>query len=80
MKIANKSVKLLNAYLDTRVNKSFVRVNVNAAEALETSRDVIFCHFLFERKSGPFVVRAVDFTYMWIEGLKLLSISKNFKI
>lgn len=50
-------VKILNAYLDERQNKTVVRVNVNSVEINTT---MIFCQFWFDETSPPFVVQASE--------------------
>jgi hypothetical protein len=68
MKMSNETVKLFNAYLDTRMNKTFVRVNVNSIH-LNITHDTIFCQFWFEEYTKPYVVKALNYTYLWGDGL-----------
>jgi hypothetical protein len=67
MKTPNGSVKLFNAYFDTRMNKTVVRVNVNTIE-LNITRDLIYCQLWFKGKSEPYVVQALNHTMLWISG------------
>jgi hypothetical protein len=50
-------VKILNAYLDLRQNKSVVRINVNSAEL--NNSDIFYCQFWFDDVT-PVVVKATD--------------------
>jgi hypothetical protein len=70
MKTSNGTVKLFNAYLDTRMDKTFVRVNVNSVD-LNITNDTIFCQFWFEGQSKARVVKAQNFTLLWILGFSL---------
>ena len=67
LEMPNGFIKLFNAYLDERANKTVVRVNVHSHK-LNISRDVIYCQFWFEDKRQPFVVRALNFTLLWADG------------
>jgi hypothetical protein len=58
-------VKLLNAYLDERQNKSVVRINVNSMKLNES--DVFYCQFWFNDSSKPTVVETSEVLLMWSE-------------
>lgn len=60
-------VKLLNAYLDMRRNKSIVRINANGIH-LNMSRDTIYCQFWFEKESRPVIVKSTEFFMMYYWG------------
>lgn len=60
-------MKLLNAYLDTRMNKTFIRVTAISAE-LELSNDTIFCQFWFKNYPAPYIVKASGAHMLWIRG------------
>jgi hypothetical protein len=66
LELPNGFVKLLNAYLDTRHNKSVVRINVNGIE-LKNESDTIFCQFWFDGSTHPYVVKpsAIDLMWEW---------------
>lgn len=53
-------VKLLNAYLDTRLNQSVVRVNVNGIR-LDVKNHTIYCQFWIEGADSPVITYATDF-------------------
>lgn len=59
-------VKLYNAYLDDRKNKTIVIVNV-MSHILNIEQDAIFCQFWFEADMfvEPLVVKADRFILMW---------------
>lgn len=57
-------LKLLNAYLDTRKNRSVVRVNANGI-LLDIFSDSIYCQFWFDDESQPEVAKATEFVIMW---------------
>lgn len=63
LEISKGFVKILNAYLDTRQNKSVVRINVNSVNLTES--DVFFCQFWFNDSSNPIVVEATETLLMW---------------
>lgn len=68
------TVKLLNAYLDTRQNRTVVRVNANS---MKMNTTMIFCQFWFNEDSPPRVVQASETVRMWIEqGKRLNFVSK----
>lgn len=69
-------VKILNAYLDTRQNKTVVRINVNSV--ILSKFDVFYCQFWFDDdlnketgKSNPTVVKATEVLLMWGDSGKL---------
>lgn len=68
METSNGFVKLLNAYLDTRQNRTVVRVNVNSVTINES---MIFCQFWFDENPAPYVVQASEVFSMWCEFLAL---------
>lgn len=65
------SLKLLNAYLDTRHNERIVRVNANGVK-LDIKKDKIFCQFWFDESSDPIVIKSSEYLLLWYEswGLK----------
>lgn len=79
LKLSSGFVKLFNAYLDERMNKTVVRVNVNGVE-LNSSRDVIYCQFWFEDKRQASVVRALNYTYLWGDGGSFKFQFESFKL
>jgi hypothetical protein len=58
--------KLMNAYMDARLNQTIVRVSV-IGNWLNYTQDVIFCQFWFDDlpESQPIVVEATQFILMW---------------
>lgn len=67
LELKNGFVKILNAYLDTRQNKTVVRINVNSID-LKIERDNIFCQFWFEgSEEQPVVTQATEYVLMWFE-------------
>ena len=57
-------VKIYNAYLDRRFNKTIVKVNVNGP-LLSIKLDKIYCQFWLDADTvEPIIVRAVDFQLM----------------
>lgn len=60
----NVSMKLLNAYLDTRTNQTLVRIN-SMGSHLNISHDTIFCQLWFDGKVEPVVVKASSYDYLW---------------
>ena len=67
LEMPNGFMKLFNAYLDERGNKTVVRVNVHSHN-LNITRDVIYCQFWFKDNKQPFVIRALNFTLLWSDG------------
>lgn len=72
LKTVRGSVKLLNAYLDTRENNAAIRVNGNA-ESLDITIDTIHCQFWDETSKIMYVVKATAFIPMPEEFWKLKS-------
>lgn len=78
----NGFVKLLNAYLDTRQNRTVVRVNVNS---VPINASMILCQFWFDEKSAPLIVQPSEIGKMISEFLlsflkkmsKLITFQKN---
>lgn len=60
-------MKLFNAYLDTRMNKTMVRVTIMAAET-SFPNDTIFCQFWFKNVEAPYVVKASEALLLWQRG------------
>jgi hypothetical protein len=58
-------INILNAYLDTRENKSVVRINVNSVP-LEKS-DEFYCQFWSDDTSSAGTVKATEVLLMWGE-------------
>jgi hypothetical protein len=58
-------VRILNAYLDLRQNKSVVRLNVNS-RVLESST-VFHCQFWYNDAGPPVIVEAANVLLMWSE-------------
>ena len=61
-------VKILNAYLDLRQNKSVVRINVSSVPL--NNSDVVYCQFWYNDRHEPTVVRAVDILQMRRENIE----------
>jgi hypothetical protein len=53
-------VYLLNAYLDTRWNKSIVRINAISPQ-LDIKNHKLYCQFWFDEKSQPMVMEASEY-------------------
>lgn len=58
-------IYLLNAYLDTRWNKTVVKVNLNSNPLNKTTHK-LFCQFWFDEGSQPVVVQATEFQSMFV--------------
>jgi hypothetical protein len=56
-------VSILNAYLDTRQNKSVVRINVISKYV--NNSDTFFCQFWFKDSKIPSIAKATDVLLMW---------------
>jgi hypothetical protein len=65
LEISKGFVKILNAYLDTRQNKTVVRINVNSVNLTES--DIFYCQFWYDGSSNPIIVRATETLLMWGE-------------
>lgn len=59
-------VKILNAYLDQRQNKTVVRINVNSPP-LENQKDIFYCQFWFVNNSQPYIVRTSNIRTLWFD-------------
>lgn len=69
LEIPSGFVRLLNAYLDDRNNKTIVRINASGIK-LDMSKDKIFCQFWSENIKEPHVVQASEYFLMWDESWK----------
>ena len=58
-------LRLMNAYLDQRQNKSAIRINVSSM--LINKTDIFHCQFWFDDKSPPTIVKATEVLLMWGE-------------
>lgn len=73
-------MKLFNAYLDTRMNKTMVRVTIMAAET-SFPNDTIFCQFWFKNVKAPYVVKANEALLLWQRGeFNLMLYKQLFKL
>lgn len=65
LEIPRGFVRLLNAYLDGRNNKTIVRINASGIR-LDFDKDKIFCQFWSENSTAePYVVQASEYLLMW---------------
>lgn len=61
-------VYILNAYIDTRFNKTLVKLNVNAP-LLDIKTHKFFCQFWFDDDTSQLlVVEATDYQVIYTEG------------
>ena len=63
-KTSGGSVKLLNAYLDTRFSQRIVKIN-SSGPKLNLNKNSIFCQFWFEGHSKPYTVKASEIQSLW---------------
>lgn len=80
LKTTYGSLRFFNAYLDTRLNQSVVRVNSNGPKIYIQNRD-LFCQFWYnsDKSTHPKVVKASDVQSMVPGELKNCMISAIFK-
>jgi hypothetical protein len=63
-------MKLFNAYLDMRMNKTVVRVTAIHA-GLDLANDTVYCQFWFKDYPSPYVVKAKEALLLWQRGERL---------
>lgn len=69
-------LKFLNAYLDTRPNRTVVRINSNGPK-FYLNEQKVFCQFWFDGETAPQIVQATE-TQSMIPGEQVKTFNKHF--
>lgn len=66
-------VNLLNAYLDTRFNRKYVRINSLGPYGLNKTFNQIYCQFWFEDQTKVKIEKVSKFVNLWISYVNIPS-------